>query len=244
MKYQTQHPKPVNVFYHSEIKKLLKHYYAAIEQQVVPMLERFEYVYIADSKDGLLAAILNAIDDIGTLFQDIAFQKVAKAFINRNLSWQTRNSLLAKKELKMIKMPQLINTYGLADELSKTYTENIELIKTVPANFIQDIKGSIRKSFEAGDKLSTVKANIKSIYKQQDWKIERIARTETAKLNISVNRLQAESIGVNSYTWITAADERTCSVCGPLNGTIRSFNDSPLPGFIHPNDRCSMKINI
>lgn len=47
--------------------------------------------------------------------------------------------------------------------------------------------------------------------------------------------------------WMTAQDERTCDICGPLDGEVVEWNGVfsigyETPGFVHPHCRCTMVI--
>ena len=52
----------------------------------------------------------------------------------------------------------------------------------------------------------------------------------------------------STKTWMTAKDERTCDICGPLDGETVPWNGifsigDEVPGRVHPNCRCAMIIN-
>lgn len=41
------------------------------------------------------------------------------------------------------------------------------------------------------------------------------------------------------YRWVATLDQRTCPVCGPLDGRFMKFDKGPVPP-LHPNCRCTM----
>jgi SPP1 gp7 family putative phage head morphogenesis protein len=72
-----------------------------------------------------------------------------------------------------------------------------------------------------------------------------IARTETAR-GYSLGSLAAYQISgvVDRIEWMTAADERTCPICAPLNGTTAAMGNTFEGGIgfppAHPNCRCAI----
>lgn len=63
-----------------------------------------------------------------------------------------------------------------------------------------------------------------------------IARTETIRNynQASVNKYKQN--GIKKWRWIASWDERTCEICGSLDGQIFKVGDPQPP--VHPNCRC------
>lgn len=241
MEITTKFPKSVNAYYTAEMRKMLNKYRLEVNQQILPLLKQHEIVYaMADSADGLLATIYRLIDDIGKLIGSEIMQKIAKAWLSKMMSWQVKNGALG--QINTINMSRLLQTFRIEDALNNALTENVKLIKSVPERYLQDVKNVIAENFKNGNSYTSAKHAINEIYQQQGYKIERIARTETAKLNTDVTRLQAKSIGCTHFIWMTAGDERMCNICAPLNGQELPLDGTLLPGHVHVNDRCVMKL--
>lgn len=82
----------------------------------------------------------------------------------------------------------------------------------------------------------------------QARRAETIARTELASAYNFGTQIAVENASAQGAfdapvmkEWVTQRDERSCKICGPLNGVIVGLNDSFDAGFIppaHPNCRC------
>ncbi len=77
----------------------------------------------------------------------------------------------------------------------------------------------------------------------QSYKVaERLVRTETSHLHNRADLTAYEAAGVTEYEYMATMDERTCEVCGALDGKHFPIKDA-TPGVnfppMHPNDRCT-----
>jgi SPP1 gp7 family putative phage head morphogenesis protein len=76
------------------------------------------------------------------------------------------------------------------------------------------------------------------VFSKAQYRMEMIARTEVLRAH-NMGRLKFhERVGVQKLEWMTMGDERTCPVCGPLDGqefTIDKFPQQPA----HPHCRCT-----
>ena len=65
-----------------------------------------------------------------------------------------------------------------------------------------------------------------------------IARTETLRAHNEGRMTFYREVGVEKVQWLTAADERTCSECAPLDGRVFRIVKAPMMP-LHPACRCS-----
>lgn len=65
-----------------------------------------------------------------------------------------------------------------------------------------------------------------------------IARTETIRAYNTANINKYKENGIKTWRWLTAADERTCSQCEPLDGHIFDIGEAQPP--IHVQCRCTI----
>ena len=76
------------------------------------------------------------------------------------------------------------------------------------------------------------------VFSKAQYRMEMIARTEVLRAH-NMGRLKFhQHVGVKRLEWMTMGDERTCPVCGPLNGKIfpaEKFPQQPA----HPFCRCT-----
>jgi SPP1 gp7 family putative phage head morphogenesis protein len=76
------------------------------------------------------------------------------------------------------------------------------------------------------------------VFSKAQYRMETIARTETLRAHNQGRRKFYRLVGVESLEWLTAADERVCPVCGPLDGKVFLEKEFPAQP-AHPNCRCT-----
>jgi len=76
------------------------------------------------------------------------------------------------------------------------------------------------------------------VFSKAQYRMEMIARTEVLRAH-NMGRLKFhQHVGIKKLEWMTMGDERTCPVCGPLNG--KTFPIDKFPGQpAHPFCRCT-----
>jgi len=76
------------------------------------------------------------------------------------------------------------------------------------------------------------------VFSKAQYRMEMIARTEMLRAH-NMGRIKfLQHVGIEKLEWMTMGDERTCPVCGPLNG--KTFPIDKFPGQpAHPFCRCT-----
>ena len=76
------------------------------------------------------------------------------------------------------------------------------------------------------------------VFSKAQYRMEMIARTEVLRAHNMGRFKFHERVGVQKLEWMTMGDERTCPVCGPLDGQEFSIDKFPLQP-AHPHCRCT-----
>lgn len=104
----------------------------------------------------------------------------------------------------------------------------------------QQIRRAVADGMVNEDSLSTVTKKIQDVSESVgEVRARTIARTETMKaINTGVKDRYAK-IGIDKVEWLAAEDERTCEVCGDLDGRTFPLGETPEcpahPNCIHPD---------
>ncbi len=117
----------------------------------------------------------------------------------------------------------------LADGIKRTILSGI-----VTGKGTDDIVRDLGRVIE--DKESFRHAGSKVFTKAQ-YRMEMIARTEVLRAHNQGRMKFHRQVGVKKLEWMTMADERTCPVCGALDG--KQFDIDKFPNIpAHPHCRC------
>ena len=131
----------------------------------------------------------------------------------------------------------LSGSYKLEDTATfKTFSDNIWLYKTELQN---DLEKMLVRTFTRGDNPRVMARELRDRFKVTGHQAERLARTETARMQTAIQRDSLEENGIKQYEYI--AEPTACRVCGANDGKIFKLKDlvvgenaSPM----HPSCKC------
>lgn len=105
-------------------------------------------------------------------------------------------------------------------------SDNVDLIKTVPFNALDDMKQIVFKSYVDGNTTTSIIKQIQNKYGMTKRHARFIARDQVAKLNGNITKQQHQSAGVDYYTWDDSGDSRVRKRHRQLNGHVFSWDNS------------------
>ena len=131
----------------------------------------------------------------------------------------------------------LSGSYKLKDTPTfKTFSDNIWLYKTELQN---DLEKMLVRSFTRGENPRVMARELRDRFKVTGYQAERLARTETARMQTAIQRDSLEENGIKQYEYI--AEPTACRICGANDGKIFHLKDlvvgknaSPM----HPSCKC------
>ena len=104
---------------------------------------------------------------------------------------------------------------------------NVALIKTVDSRYFSEIEGIVHRGLAAGTRPETMAESFAERYGVSVSRGNVIARTETGKLHAGLDRQRQQDLGIESYIWRTAEDERVRPVHAERDGLKFRYDDPP-----------------
>jgi len=86
--------------------------------------------------------------------------------------------------------------------------ENIKLIKSIPAQYLDNLHGKVVAAVQKGTSLRDLTAQVRQTYDVPRKRAELIARDQVGKLNGQLTEYRQQNIGVEEYTWHGVLDSR------------------------------------
>ena len=93
-------------------------------------------------------------------------------------------------------------TPAMRDAFNASLQENIALIKSIPAQYAQQVEGAVMRSYSAGRDLATMTDDIRRIYPVTQKRAALIARDQSNKANAVVNRTRQMELGITQAIWM------------------------------------------
>lgn len=107
---------------------------------------------------------------------------------------------------------------------------NVNLINSIPDEFKTRLSSSLLSQLQAGASARDIIKNIRKTYPISENKARRIAFDQIGKFNGAIDKTRFEQMGVEKYKWNTQEDGRVRESHRALNGKIRTWDQSPIPG--------------
>lgn len=129
----------------------------------------------------------------------------------------------------------------IGPKLEAFTAENVRLIKTIPTRFFGEVEKLVLDGVAEGRRWESLSVDIQERFDVSESRADLIASDQVGKLFGALAEARQTELGIAGYIWRTAKDERTCPICGPLDGDYFEWTQGPIdghPGEIHPRCRC------
>ena len=92
-------------------------------------------------------------------------------------------------------------TPAVRDAFNASLEENVGLIRSIPEKYLQQVEGTVMRSYIAGRDLATMVKELKQLYPAASHRAELIARDQSNKANAVVNRARQMELGITEAIW-------------------------------------------
>lgn len=118
---------------------------------------------------------------------------------------------------------------GLQAVYKASVAENVGLIKTIAAEYLKNVEGSVMRSITSGNGLADLVPALEKYEGYTHRKAKNVALDQTRKTYNAINRERMTEIGVKRFQWIHSgggAEPRPLHVA--MDGEIFSFDNPPI----------------
>jgi SPP1 gp7 family putative phage head morphogenesis protein len=119
--------------------------------------------------------------------------------------------------------------------LADAVEANVVLIKSIPTQYLDDIRATVSKAFARGERFESVAKLIAHVGDVTESRAALIARDQISKMNASFNEVRQASVGITHYVWSTSRDERVRPSHRALNGETFAWAKPPEVDGEHVN---------
>jgi SPP1 gp7 family putative phage head morphogenesis protein len=231
---------------------------AQMTSQVNRELERLFKTDAAASHFGEDATIASQsrilVSSLSSTFNAL-FAKKARALAEmvvkdgERASKATLHSSLQKLSGGMSLKTSVMNS-NLSNIYKASVAENVSLIKSIPAEYMQKVEGAVMRSITTGNGLQDLTPALAQYEGQTHRRAKNIALDQTRKVYNSINKGRMQALGIQKFQWHHSgggAHPREDHV--EMDGNIYSFDKLPvidertgergIPGQA-PNCKCTM----
>lgn len=188
-----------------------------------------------------MKSLIAKLDKLGQSKIDELSEKLASGFLERAKKNHDEAFIKMLKSLVGVDVTAYLANTPTVRRTLKAFTKtNIELIKSIPEQYLNKIKILITRGVLSGKSNEQIANEIYKLGGITQRRAKFIARDQAAKFNGAMEQAQQQDLGINSYRWSTSRDNRVRHSHQANEGKIFRWDDPPKTG--HPgqdyNCRC------
>lgn len=185
--------------------------------------------------------LLAKIEKIGQGKIDELSDKLASGFLKRAKKNHDDEFIRMIKSLVGVDVTSYLANTPTVDRTLKAFTQaNVELIKSIPEQYLNKVKMIITEGVIGGKSNKQITDDLVNLGGITQRRAKFIARDQAAKFNGAMEQAQQQDLGIKSYRWSTSRDNRVRHTHQENEGKIFTWDDPPATG--HPgqdyNCRC------
>lgn len=93
-------------------------------------------------------------------------------------------------------------TPAMREAFQASLAENVGLIRSIPAQYLQQVEGIVMLSYTVGRDLQTMVKDLKALYPKASHRAVLIARDQSNKANAVVQRTRQAELGITEAVWM------------------------------------------
>ncbi len=139
------------------------------------------------------------------------------------------SSLQALSGGMSLKVPPLRAGSNLDNIYKASVTENVNLIKSIPSQYLKDVEGSTMRSITTGNGLQDLVPALEKYEGQTHRRAKNIAMDQTRKAYNSINKGRMQAVGVKKFQWNhSGGSDQPREDHIEMDGNVYSFDDLPV----------------
>jgi len=212
---------------------------ALVKQMTAQTLRDVKNLFEAHALDGIAmdadpASQARILANKLTAKFDALFGRRAKELADRMVAAADANSKTALhvslKELSGgLSLKTSMITGQLRTTLTATVAENVSLIKSLPTDFLFQVKGTILRAIANGNGLADIVPQLEKYEGVTLRRAKNIALDQTRKAYNNINKARMQAVGVKKFEWIHSGGGQTPRPDHvEMDGNVYSFDDLPV----------------
>ncbi|HHR5956419.1 TPA: phage minor head protein [Providencia alcalifaciens] len=173
----------------------------------------------------ITAKLSRAIQKVASMSIAELATRLSLGLVNRANQQNKDRLLKTYKNAFDIDLSGLLSDEAIRDDMARAVKENVDLIKSIQTDFINDIGEKVFSNLAGGGRHENLVSLIKERGNISKSRAKFIARDQTAKLNAALNESRHRSLGLDLYEWGGTGDERERESHLKLNGKLCKYSD-------------------
>lgn len=215
-------------WYTRQLLQYLKRMHKDIEETLLAQLRAEEDLYTQDQRPVFDSFVDNFARTLGALrtrwlVSDALARTLASQFVGK-MNDKTKKKLEKSVGKAMgIDINQMVASEGLAAAMDASIRENVRLIKSIPAEYLDKIQRIVDTETIKGRSGRSIIQQIQEVYPVTENKARLIARDQSNKVNGDLTRERQTAQGIRGYRWRTVGDGAVRESHKERNGKVYAW---------------------
>jgi SPP1 gp7 family putative phage head morphogenesis protein len=220
--------------YVKALTSLVKQMTAQTTREVRNLLSRHGAMDGAAMDAGNIASQARILTNQLTAKFDSLFGRKAKLLARRMVAGVDKNSRTAlHSSLKAMSGGLSLKTNLLDQQLKTSLTaivaENVGLIKSIPAQYMQRVQGDVMRAISTGQGLADIVPALEDYEGITLRRARNIALDQSRKAYNALNRGRMQAVGIQKFQWVhSGGGQKPRPDHVEMDGNIYSFDDLPV----------------
>lgn len=188
--------------YNRKLQQIVKLVRDDVDAEIVPVIKQQAPEYVADAWTDVIVAALRRLL---TRWTSPQAQKQAEQIAADFVRTAADDNLRRQKSFG-------IDLYGgndqLQDYLQAAAFQNAQLIKSIPAQYLEQVQNIVVGNMRQGMRPSYIEQALVKQFGITTRRAKLIARDQTSKIQGEMNRIRQVNSGLEYFKWVTSQDER------------------------------------
>ena len=242
--------------YRIQLNSLIRLMAKDVKTELMPEIKRLKPEYIADSwVDDVMSVIDRIVDRFTNQAMFAQYQRIARRTISMQEAKSTASFVRSVNRAVGVDIKYMMNQEGIQNLFDLSVRENVDLIKSIPKKYFDDLRLIVSDGMSKGYAPSKIAADIQKRTQSTKKRAAFIARDQVAKINSDITKQRMKQTGAKYFRWVTSKDERVGSDHRKAANRITKYGkgvytlkDGAPEGFpgnaTRPNCRCTMTLLI
>lgn len=226
-------PTGIALAYYAELRKIVTLARRLVRERLISrlpeMVQRAGEQLHADAphRPGSVNWIVGQIADaVGRAYPQKRLEKIATRYASATSNHQRDQLFNQMKPIVGIPLKSIVDR-KLKPTVKQFVAENVALIRTVPADYFQDVERIVLQGMSAGSRADEIEGQLEDRANVAQNRSALIARDQVLRFNGSLNNLRQQNLGVEKYIWRGTPDGRERPEHVENNDQVFSWDDPP-----------------
>jgi len=198
-------PISIGVAYNVELQKMVRLVKRDIDNIIMPVVKSTSVNYTRDAAPWI-DLITGAIEMVKAKWSsrlfEAAVRRIAETFV-KNAS--NANEKAFKRD---VGIDIFTDNQDLQDAASLAVHDNVQLITSIPAQYLDRVESTVLTNVRAGGRPSVIAKQLQAQFGITERRAKFIARDQVSKLNGNLAAKRQQAAGFKYFQWIDSHDER------------------------------------